>query len=349
MHGGRIYRAPVDPCRETIRASPGTLPEVTSPAMTLLRRLSSASLAATLILVAIGGLVRATKSGLGCGTDWPDCLGRLTPALHDRAMVIEFSHRAAAGIVGFLLGAMVVVAIAKHRDRPRILWTTIAAFGLVVFQALLGALVVKLELHADTVVLHLAAAMSLVALLVYLRVALVEPNDLPDETDRTVARRAMVAAMAVLALLLVGSYLSGIGEDARAGFPDWPLIEGKVIPDLAVQITALHWFHRLLAAAVAVIVFVVGAGIARQKERLPLAARYARIAMVLYAVELLIGAANVWTQSNQALNSASITAHLALGGLIWASLIAVASVTHPAVREAALVREARRPALEGSG
>lgn len=317
--------------------------------MTLLRKLSSASLAATLVLVAIGGLVRATKSGLGCGTDWPDCLGRLTPALHDRAMVIEFSHRAAAGIVGFLLAAMVVVAIAKHRDRPRILWTTVAAFGLVVFQALLGALVVKLELQADTVVLHLAAAMSLVALLVYLRVALVEPDDLPAETDRSVARRAMLAAMSVLALLLVGSYLSGVGEARSAGFPDWPLIEGKVIPDLSAEITALHWFHRVLAAIVGVVVFVVGAGIARQKERIPAAASYARIAMVLYGIELLIGAANVWTQSNQALNSASITLHLALGGLIWASLIAVAALTHPGVREISIARGARTPALEGTG
>jgi cytochrome c oxidase assembly protein subunit 15 len=317
--------------------------------MTLLRRLSSASLAATLVLVAIGGLVRATKSGLGCGTDWPDCLGRLTPALHDRAMVIEFSHRAAAGIVVAMLASLAVVAIARHRGERRILWTAIAALGLVIFQALLGAAVVILELKADLVVVHLAAALSLVALLVYLRASLIDPSTKSEELDRPTARRAGFAAVSVLVLLLVGSYLSGVGEAQRAGFPDWPLIGGRLIPDLSIEITALHWFHRVLAAVVGVIVFVVGWGVIRQKETRPAAARFARAAVGLYAIELLIGAANVWTQSNQALNSASITLHLALGALTWASLIAVAAVTHPGVRAPAGARSAARPALEGSG
>jgi heme a synthase len=314
--------------------------------MTLLRRLSSASLAATLMLVAIGGLVRATKSGLGCGTDWPDCLGRLTPQLHDRAMVIEFSHRAAAGIVVILLTALVLVALARHRDRPRIVWTSVGALALVIFQALLGAAVVIFELHADLVVVHLAAALSLVALLVYLRVTLMGEGLDRDEVNRHVARRAGAAAVAVLVLLLVGSYLSGIGENV--GFPDWPLIEGRLLPDLSVDITALHWVHRVLAAVGGAIVFVVCWGIAKDGEARPHAARFARIAMALYGIELLIGAANVWTQSNQALNSASITLHLALGALIWASLIAVAAIAHPGVRAPAATRAAARPALEGA-
>lgn len=316
--------------------------------MTLLRRLSSASLAATLVLVAIGGLVRATKSGLGCGTDWPDCLGRLTPVLHDRAMVIEFSHRATAGIVVVMLASLAGLAIARFRSHKSVVWTSIAALGLVIFQALLGAAVVIFELKADLVVVHLAAALSLVALLVYLRASLVDRSAAADELDRRTARRAGFAAVSVLVLLLVGSYLSGIGEAQRAGFPDWPLIDGRLIPDLSVEITALHWFHRVLAAVVAVIVFVVGWDIIRQKRTRPTAARFARAAVGLYAVELLIGAANVWTQSNQALNSASITLHLALGALIWASLIAVAAVTHPGVRAPVAARSPARPALEGS-
>jgi heme A synthase len=317
--------------------------------MTLLRRLSSASLAATLVLVAIGGLVRATKSGLGCGTDWPDCLGRITPALHDRAMVIEFSHRAAAGIVVVMLASLALVAIVRHRKERRILWTAIASLGLVIFQALLGAAVVVFELKADLVVVHLAAALSLVALLVYLRVSLIDPAAKSEELDRKTARRAGAAAVSVLVLLLVGSYLSGVGEAQRAGFPDWPLIAGRLIPDLSVEITALHWFHRVLAAVVGVIVFAVGWSVIRQREDRPAAARLANAAVGLYALELLIGAANVWTQTNQALNSASITLHLALGALIWASLVGIAAVSHPGVRAAAAVRGTTRPALEGSG
>ena len=264
-------------------------------------------------------------------------------------MVIEFSHRAAAGIVVVLLGVMAAYAIAKHRHEPRILWTTTGALALVIFQALLGAAVVIFELKADLVVVHLAAALSLVALLVYLRVSLVDGTATSGEIDRRTARRAGFAAVSVMVLLLVGSYLSGVGEARGAGFPDWPLIEGRLIPDLSIEITALHWFHRALAAVVGIIVAVVCWDVIRNRSEHPITARFALWAAGLYVIELLLGAANVWTQSNQTLNSASITLHLALGALIWAGLIAVAAVSHPGVRAPSASRGSARPALEGSG
>ena len=289
--------------------------------MRAFRLLAVASTIATFVLVAIGGLVRATKSGLGCGDDWPHCSGKLLPELEQRAQIIEFSHRAVAGVVVVLLAALAVLAFRYYREVPRILKLSFGALGLVLFQAVLGAVVVKLHLDASSVVLHLATAMSLLALLMYLDVGLFKTD---ASGDASVSRRSAFAAGSVLVLLLVGSFVSG--TDSGLAFPDWPLMNGALIPDLSVDQQAIHFLHRALAALVGIIVFAVCFGVIRRKQELPAAARFAHIAVGFFAIEILIGAANVWTE----LNAGFVTAHLAIGALIWTSLVGMSAAARPA-------------------
>jgi cytochrome c oxidase assembly protein subunit 15 len=293
--------------------------------MDSLRRLSIASLVATFLLVTIGGLVRATKSGLGCGTDWPHCNSHLIPAFESSEVVIEYSHRLVAGGLAVLLAVLAFHALHRFRDDRRILWSALVAFGLVLFQAVLGMVVVKLELEAESVVLHLVAAMALLAVLVYL-VALVTRKRVEPfaPTDAALSRQARFAAGSVLLLLMVGSYLSGV-PDAGNAFGDWPLMGGRLVPDLGVEQFAVHFFHRALAAGVAVVVLVVGIRFVKQRHRFPLQARLAHGAIGLFAVEIAVGALNVWT----GLAPAAVTLHLAVGALIWGCFVALAVVTDP--------------------
>ena len=296
--------------------------------MRFFRRLALVSTGATILLIAIGGLVRATKSGLGCGTDWPHCAGRLVPALETRAEMIEFSHRAAASIVVVLLGALAVTAIRNRSSHPRFVVPAIAAFGLVMFQAVLGAVVVKLELEAESVVLHLGTALALLALLVYIvTLSFAAEERLAEPVDGDTSRWMRRAAGAVFVLLLVGSYVSGY-EGAGRAFPDWPLMNGRLIPDLSIEEKAIHFLHRGLAAVVGAIVLVTALRVIKRKTELPGAARFAHIALGLFALEVLIGAANVWTD----LNPVFVSLHLFLGALIWTSLVGAAAVTAPGVR-----------------
>lgn len=307
-----------------------------------LRTLATASALATFLLVTIGGLVRATQSGLGCGTDWPDCSGKVIPVFSDYTVVIEYSHRLAAAVVTVLIAALAVTAVKHHRDRPKIMWSAIGAFLLVLFQAGLGAVVVMLELHADTVVLHLATAMTLLALLIHLALRVRASDGAGWKPDRSISRASLGAALSVYALLLVGSYLSGTG--GTGGFRDWPLMDGRLVPELAQQAQAIHFFHRALAAVVGVIVFAVGIRVVAKRRELPLAARFAHIAMGLFAVEVMIGAANVWT----GLNSAFVTAHLAIGAATWGALVGMSAVSSPSLVEApaAARSRGRTPAVE---
>jgi heme a synthase len=309
--------------------------------MDAFRRLCIASTVATITLVSIGGLVRATKSGLGCGTDWPHCSGRLVPALANRALVIEYSHRLAALVLVVLLGTLAVTAVRNRRSAPKLVGPSLAAFGLVLFQAVLGAMVVWLELRAGSVVLHLSAALALLALLIGITArSYAATGRLQVTADPSLAGRAWFAAASVLLVLLVGSYVTG--RDAGLAFTDWPLMGGELFPSLSVAPQAIHWLHRVLAAVGAVIVALVCVPAARRRPELPLQARLAHAVLGLVAIEILIGGLNVWTR----LNPLVVTSHLLVGALIWSGLVALAVVSRPLVEVEERRVLAEGPALE---
>lgn len=317
--------------------------------MTTFRRLALASTVATFLLVAIGGLVRATKSGLGCGTDWPHCAGAVIPFFGNRAVVVEFSHRLMASVVVVLLAILAVVAWRYHRRDRRILWGSLAALGLVLFQAALGAIVVQLELQAEAVVLHLATALTLVAVLIFVTIAAgtTAGDAFVAPPDTSVVRRARLAAGAVLLVLLVGSWVSG--RDAGYVFPDWPLMNGRLIPDLGFEPAAIHFLHRSLALLTGILVLGVALSVIRRKEELSPQAKLAHSALGLYVIQILIGAANVWVPPPSPLNELFVTMHLLIGALIWGSVVALAVVSAPGVQSRAseAAGAAALPAYEG--
>ena len=176
--------------------------------MTRFQRLALATLLTTLALVTIGVIVRATDSGLGC-PDWPLCHGQILPPLDDAKAWIEWIHRGVAVIVGFEILGMAVLALRDHRDRPSILWPTLLAVLLVGFQAWLGRETVRLGNSGESVTAHLATAMTLVGLLVYVTIRAGFPARIGG---RGASQRFTIltafAAVATFALLLFGSHVT---------------------------------------------------------------------------------------------------------------------------------------------
>ena len=77
------------------------------------RRLVTSTIVATFALILIGGVVRVSDSGLGCGAEgsgthgWPLCEGGVLPA--DTAeSAFEFSHRVAAADVVVVVAQLAV-------------------------------------------------------------------------------------------------------------------------------------------------------------------------------------------------------------------------------------------------
>ena len=297
--------------------------------MTRFQKLAASTLATAILLVTVGVIVRATDSGLGC-PDWPLCRGQVLPPLGDAKAWIEWVHRSLAVLIGFEILGLAVLAWLDHRDRRSLLWPSVAAVGLVGFQAWLGRETVRLGNSGESVTAHLAAAMLLVALLVYLTVRAGFPARLgPSSASQRFTLLASFTALATFALLLFGSHVTA--TDSALVFPDWPLMNGSLVPPLT-DLTSPHVIHRWVAVVVGLIVATVAVIAARTQRDQPTLVRLSIAAAVLFAIQVVVGGLQVLTQ----LSAWTQTLHLALGAVIFASLVGLAVTSYYAARVAAL-------------
>jgi protoheme IX farnesyltransferase len=287
--------------------------------MTLLRRLSTATAAATLALVAIGGVVRATGSGDAC-PDWPRCFGKLIPPFEFHTL-IEYSHRLSAAIAGVLIVATAWVAWRTRRRDPAILWPIVAAVGVVVVQAAIGRIRIEAADPAKPVIVtvHFLVAMALVGLVMITATAtrvVKARTGSEHHIDRRFRALAWWTLGVTALLLLLGAYVRGSG--AGLVFLDWPLMDGQLVPDLSSRATVAGFAHRLLAAGAV----ILGGTLAARSNRI--GHRGIRVlawsAFVLLIVQAGLGAAAVLTR----LAPPAVAGHVAGSSLAWACLVALA-------------------------
>ena len=305
--------------------------------MTRFQKLATATVVTAVILVTIGVVVRATDSGLGC-PDWPLCHGQLVPSLDDPKAWIEWIHRGVAVLIGLEVLGLALLALVDHRDRRTLVVASLGAVALVGFQAWLGRETVRLGNSGESVTAHLAAAMTLVGLLVWILARSLYPARLGGRGATGSQRFTIVAtfgAVAVFALLLFGSQVTA--TDQWYAFPDWPLMNGSLVPPLTSDNSA-HVLHRWIAVVVGLIVAgVLVAAWRWQRANRPIVT-LAAIVAVLFPIQAVVGGLQIlttlaaWTQ----------TLHLALGAIIWAGLVGLASVAYLEARAVALAGGPRR-------
>ena len=302
--------------------------------MTRFQRLAAATVVTTFLLVTIGVIVRATESGVACPT-WPGCFpGQFLPGLDaDYHVWLEWIHRTVAALIGFLILGMAALAIIDHRDRPSLVWPSVLAVALVGFQAYLGRETVRLGNSGESVTAHLAAAMSLVGILVFLLVRARYPARMPGRgASQRFTLLAIFAAVAMFVLLLFGSNVTA--RNAGAIFLDWPLMNGGLFPfpaDTPADLAALfatHALHRYVAGVVLLILVAVAVAARRRSPRVRRLEAMANGILVLYLIQVVVGGLQVLTL----LSGWSQTLHVALGTLIWGGSVALAATAYYGAR-----------------
>jgi heme A synthase len=296
-------------------------------------KLAVVTVAATLVLVALGGFVRAMEAGLGC-PDWPTCHGALNPpsSLGYGALKlawIEHSHRLWAAVLIVLIVALAIAARVSRQPRP----VRRAAYWLVpavLSQAVIGAFVVWLRLDASSVVLHLVGALTVLGLAVWIAL-----RAAPARAAAGVPRGLAVATLGVtLGQMLLGSAVTG--WSAGLAYGTFPSFNGAVLPPVVRSLQqVLHVAHRFTAYAVVVLVALLWRAARRSAD--PVARRAAHAALALVVVQVALGALNIWFR----LPAWSVAPHLAVGSWLVTALYVV---TFRAARPARALAAVPEPA-----
>jgi protoheme IX farnesyltransferase len=279
----------------------------------VLRRLAWTGATLALALIVLGGVVRITGSGMGCGDHWPRCDGQWFPPL-DLPTLIEIGHRWVAALVSLVVLSVAVVAWRRHRDVPELRNPATLALVLLVVQVMLGAVTVKLALPPWVIITHLANAMLLLATLMVVALRAGEAGGLQAQRHPAHSLVLATAALGFLVILFgaqVANFHAGL---LCLGFP---LCNGGLLPP-PNRLAALHWAHRVLAFAFLGLALVM---VNRLSHRGDPAGRPLRraAALVLAATVAQIGVAaamvlNLLPPTLRAL-------HLLVGSLVWAALV----------------------------
>jgi protoheme IX farnesyltransferase len=283
------------------------------------RSLATATVVTTLVLIAWGGIVRATGSGDGC-PDWPTCFGSWIPRLEYHTL-IEYTHRLLALLAGTLTLALGVLG-AWSLKRPNQVDRAAAVLSVVllplfVAQAAIGGWIIATNEDPGVVTLHFAVAF----LVLGLAVAIATRTRVgTGGGSGAYARLTALTAGVTYGLLLVGTYVRA--EGAGLAFRDWPLMGNSIVPSFDQPGAVAMFAHRVLAIVV-VSLFVWSLIRARLLEPRSLRlVRLATLALVLLAVQVLVGGANVLTE----LAVWARATHVGLSALIWSTVVALAVV-----------------------
>ena len=287
------------------------MPVEHSPSPTLYRRLALAASALVIGLITLGGVVRITGSGLGCGDHWPLCDGQWFPPL-DLATLIEISHRWVAALVTVAGFALFAVAWRRHRKQRELFVPALAAAILLVIQVLLGPVIVKLDLPPAVVIVHLLNAMVLLAVLVVaaLRAGTVSAGH-PEPLPRS--RPSLVHLTAGIGFVTIALGALTANLDAGLYCLGFPLCGGSAAPP-ATTLGLVQWIHRLSAFTLLGLTTTLAV---RSSRWGPAARRAAMTVLALALSQIAVAAFMIL----HLLPTSWRALHLLVGTLVWVGLV----------------------------
>ena len=277
------------------------------------RRFTLVTLGFCLGVIVWGAFVRATGSGAGCGDHWPNCNGELMPRAPTTQTLIELTHRLTSGLS--LVSVVVMFAWARrahpqgHAVRRSAGWS----LGLMISEALLGAMLVKLELVANNATANRAFAMSLHLMNTFLLLAAITSTAVwAWRGDRKVTWSGvpaffLAAAFGLTALVGVTGAVTALGDTLHQQEQHNAFVE------VLIRFRIVH----PLSAIAATLSVLAAASVARARAGI-----WATALMSVVLMQVVVGLINVQLAAPTAVQ----LVHLLLADSVWVLLVVVSRV-----------------------
>jgi len=282
------------------------------------QRITALNAFAVWMLIVLGGIVRVTESGTGCGASWPKCNGRWIPPLEFHAMV-EWNHRLFAVLVGFLMLFTVLSTLLWFRKPRRLLVFALLAAVSYIAQAILGALTVIFEVGHGWVAAHMGNSMILMGSTILL--ALFARIGAVPISEKSGWLKWFAIATLIWTYIALFSGSAVIGEGADIACPAWPhCSDANILPQNYLQ--WVNFGHRLAVGVADILMLLLAIGVWRKRrgDRLVMSATH--ILAIFYVSQVFIGAFTIWTKASPAMKGL----HLAVAAATWAALVVLVTL-----------------------
>ena len=281
--------------------------------------------AANLVVILWGALVRATGAGAGCGRHWPLCNGEVLPPSPSLKTIIEFTHRATSGIAFLLVVGLYLWSRKAFPPGHRARTAALVGLVFIVIEALIGAGLVRFGLVEENAsplrAVYLAGhLLNTFLLLAALALAAHWSGATVPATEAPRSNRWLLG-IGLGAILVVGmtGAIAALGDTL---FPATSLAEGlRADADSGSHVLIrLRVFHPVLALLAGMYLSLMVWAVERKKGPAAPRSRWGRALTGFVMLQLAVGVFNLLMLAPTALQ----LAHLLVADLLWISAVVFA-------------------------
>jgi protoheme IX farnesyltransferase len=274
-----------------------------------------------LAAVALGVYVRASKSGDGCGNNWPLCDGTSIPQYGAMSKIIEASHRISTSLVGLFAIYMLVWAFKAFPKRHLVRKAAVATMAFTLIEGIVGAALVKFQLVVNNpsgfrlVVMgfHVTSTFMLLGSISMAALAASNIRQLRFKGQSGVGWILGMAAFGLILLAISGA-VSALGHQLR---PTDNVLSAAMDPK-TFWMVRLQPLHPLIAVSIG-LYLALAAGLIQHLRPDESVKKALRWMIGIYCGQLALGALNIWMKAPIAMQMA----HLVLADINWISWVAV--------------------------